>query len=78
MKAMLLREAKPAEVRLLYWERGVRSVANFTRQDAEELLQVAAEIPIETTIQTFPLKDANEALLALKRSEINGTAVLTV
>jgi propanol-preferring alcohol dehydrogenase len=63
---------------LLYWERGVRSVANFTRQDAEELLQVAAEIPIETTVQTFPLEEANEALLALKRSEIDGTAVLVI
>lgn len=64
--------------RLLYWERTVRSVANFTRQDAEELLRVAAEIPIHTTTQTFPLEEANEVLLALKRSEIGGTAVLTV
>jgi propanol-preferring alcohol dehydrogenase len=64
--------------RLLYWERGVRSVANFTRQDARELLQVAAEIPIETTVQTFPLEEADEALLALKRSEIDGTAVLVM
>jgi propanol-preferring alcohol dehydrogenase len=64
--------------RLLYWERTVRSVANFTRQDANELLQLAAEIPIRTTVETVPLKQANEALLALKRSEIDGTAVLTV
>jgi propanol-preferring alcohol dehydrogenase len=64
--------------RLLYWERGIRSVANFTRQDAEELLQVAAEIPIQTTVQTFPLEAANEALLALKRSEIDGVGVLVV
>jgi propanol-preferring alcohol dehydrogenase len=64
--------------RLLYWERTVRSVANFTRQDAEELLQVAAEIPIHTTVQTFPLEAANETLLALKRSEIDGTGVLVV
>jgi len=64
--------------RLLYWERGIRSVANFTRQDAEGLLQVAAEIPIQTTVQTFPLEAANEALLALKRSDIDGVAVLVV
>jgi propanol-preferring alcohol dehydrogenase len=64
--------------RLLYWERGVRSVANFTRQDAQELLQVAAEIPIETSVQTFPLEEANEALLALKRSQIDGTGVLMI
>jgi propanol-preferring alcohol dehydrogenase len=61
---------------LLYWERAVRSVANFTRQDARELLELAAQIPIQTTVQPFPLERANEALLALKRSEIDGTAVL--
>ena len=56
----------------------MRSVANFTRQDAEELLHVAAEIPIHTTVQTFPLEAANEALLALKRSEIDGMSVLVL
>jgi propanol-preferring alcohol dehydrogenase len=64
--------------RLLYWERAVRSVANFTRNDAREFLKLAAEIPIETTAQTMPLQAANEALLALKRSEIDGTAVLVI
>ncbi len=64
--------------RLLYWERTVRSVANFTRQDAEELLAMAAEVPIQTTTQTFALEAANEALLALKHSEINGTGVLVI
>jgi len=63
---------------LLYWERTLRSVANFTRQDAQELLRLAAEIPIRTTVQTFPLEAANEALLALKRSEIDGAGVLVV
>jgi propanol-preferring alcohol dehydrogenase len=64
--------------RLLYWERTVRSVANFTRQDARELLELAAEIPIQTTLRRYRLEQANEALLALKRSEIDGTAVLTI
>jgi propanol-preferring alcohol dehydrogenase len=64
--------------RLLYWERTVRSVANFTRQDARELLDLAARIPIQTTVQSFALERANEALLALKRSEIDGTAVLVI
>jgi propanol-preferring alcohol dehydrogenase len=64
--------------RLLYWERTVRSVANFTRQDARELLELAAEIPIRTTVQRYPLEEANEALLSLKRSEIDGTAVLVI
>jgi len=64
--------------RLLYWERGTRSVVNFAGQDAEELQQVAAEIPIQTTVQTFPLEAVNKALLALKRSETDGTRVLIV
>ncbi len=64
--------------RLLYWERTVRSVANFTRKDAEELLRLAAEIPIKTTVQVFPLESANEVLLALKESRIDGTGVLAV
>jgi len=62
----------------LYWERGVRSVANFTRQDAQELLKVAAEIPIQTTVETFSLEQANQALVALKRSEIDGSGVLLI
>jgi propanol-preferring alcohol dehydrogenase len=63
---------------LLYHERTIRSVANFTRQDAEELLKYAAEIPIHTDTETFPLEQANEALLALKESRINGCGVLAV
>jgi propanol-preferring alcohol dehydrogenase len=63
---------------LLYWERGIRSVANFTRKDAQDLLQIAGEIPIRTTVHTFPLQEANEALLALKRSEIDGAGVLVI
>ena len=63
---------------LLYHERVMRSVANATREDARQLMQLAGEIPIRTEVQTFPLKDANRALLALKRSEIRGSAVLMV
>ncbi|MFW6062574.1 MAG: zinc-dependent alcohol dehydrogenase family protein [Chloroflexota bacterium] len=63
---------------LLYGERVVRSVANFTRQDAREFLQLAAEIPIQTEVEAFPLQEANETLLKLKRSEIRGAAALTI
>jgi propanol-preferring alcohol dehydrogenase len=63
---------------LLYDERVVRSVANSTRQDAEDFLALAAEIPVRTEIQTFPLEQANEALLLLKRSEISGCGVLVI
>ena len=63
---------------LLYQERVVRSVANNTRQDGHDFLRIAAEIPIHTEIQVFPLKDANRALNALKNDAIRGAAVLQV
>jgi propanol-preferring alcohol dehydrogenase len=61
---------------LLYGERTVRSVANATRRDAAEFLQLAAEIPIRVTVSTFPLHDANHVLKMLKDSNIDGAAVL--
>jgi propanol-preferring alcohol dehydrogenase len=61
---------------LIYHERTVRSVANSTRQDAEELLRIAAEIPIKTEVRTFPLEEANQALQALKASQVDGAAAL--
>jgi len=63
---------------LLYGERIVRSVANATRRDGEEFLKLAAEIPVRTEIHTYPLSAANEALRALKESEITGAAVLEI
>jgi propanol-preferring alcohol dehydrogenase len=60
----------------LYGERTVTSVAHVTRRDALEFMQLAGKIPITTEVQTFPLEDANRALLMLKRSEIKGAAVL--
>lgn len=63
---------------LLYQERMIRSVANNTRQDGEDFLRVAAEIPIQTHVQVFPLRDANRALNALKNDAIPGAAVLRV
>lgn len=65
-------------MKYLYHERTLRSVANATRQDGEELLKTAAEIPIRTTTQLFPLEDANKALQLLKASKIEGAAVLCV
>jgi len=63
---------------LIYRERTLRSVANATRRDAEELLRLAAEIPIHTDVEVMPLDRANEALLRVKRSEVNGALVLTI
>jgi len=66
----------PLEYSLLYQERVVRSVANNTREDGRDFLRVAAEIPIRTHVELFPLSDANRALNALKHDAIRGAAVL--
>ena len=63
---------------LLYNERSIRSVANNTRKDGEDFLKLAAEIPIKTHVQLFPLREANRALNALKNDAIPGAAVLQV
>jgi propanol-preferring alcohol dehydrogenase len=63
---------------LLWRERALKSVANYTRQDAREFLQLAAQIPIRTEIDVMPLEDANEALQLLKAGRLNGTGVFRV
>lgn len=63
---------------LLYHERTIGSVANSTRQDVIDLLRLAAEVPLKTTVTTFPLHQANEALIAVKKSLLPGAAVLTL
>ncbi|HVB33498.1 MAG TPA: zinc-dependent alcohol dehydrogenase family protein [Patescibacteria group bacterium] len=63
---------------LLYGERMICSVANNTRKDGEDFLRIAAEIPIETRVETFPLGEANRALDALKNDAFSGAAVLRV
>jgi len=62
----------------LYHEKILRSVANATRSDGEELLRTAAEIPIRTTTTSFKLQEANKALKLLKHSEFDGAAVLKI
>ena len=62
--------------RLLWEERVVRSVANLTRRDGEELLMIAPQAPVKTQVQVFPLEQANEALRRLRAGEIQGAAVL--
>jgi propanol-preferring alcohol dehydrogenase len=63
---------------LIYGERVVRSVANNTREDGREFLAEAARVPVRTSVQTFPLEEAGEALIALKRDAVRGAAVLLV
>ena len=66
----------PLDYNLLYQERVVRSVTNNTREDGVEFLRIAAEIPIQTQVQVYPLREANHALNLLKNDAIRGAAVL--
>jgi propanol-preferring alcohol dehydrogenase len=63
---------------ILWGERTLRSVANLTRQDGLDFLELAPTIPVETTIETHPLSDANQALERLRSGAIQGSAVLTI
>jgi propanol-preferring alcohol dehydrogenase len=63
---------------LLWGERSVRSVANLTRRDGEELLALAPTIPIRTEVETFALDEAEQALGRLRVGGIRGAAVLLV
>lgn len=61
---------------LLYGERILRSVTNLTRLDGEHFFTLLKEIPLETSIHTYPLEKANEALLDLRNGVISGSSVL--
>ncbi|MEE4378603.1 MAG: zinc-dependent alcohol dehydrogenase family protein [Candidatus Competibacteraceae bacterium] len=61
---------------LLWEERVIRSVANLTRQDGEEFLTVAPQVPVTTEVTRFPLQQANDALQCLRDGQIEGAAVL--
>lgn len=63
---------------LIYGERTLRSVANATYQDGVDFLRLAAEIPIRATVQEYELEQANQALLDVKHSRLNGEAVLKI
>ena len=63
---------------LLWGERIVRSVANLTRQDGEELLELAPQAAVHTEVELFPLEEANRALAQLRAGRVRGAAVLKV
>jgi alcohol dehydrogenase, propanol-preferring len=62
--------------RLLWEERTIRSVANLTRHDAREFLAIAADLPISTHVEAYPLAEANRALSDLRSGRLSGAAVL--
>ena len=61
---------------LLWWERQIRSVANSTRRDAQDFVDLAARIPLHTVANPYPLEEANTALARLKDGQVSGAAVL--
>lgn len=78
VNAVHLDQVPAFDYSLLYWEKSVKSVANATREDAREFIRIAAQIPVKVKTEVFPLGEANEALLRLKRGQIQGEAVLDV
>src|SRR5215213_754560 len=62
----------------LWGERTVRSVANLTRRDGEELLALAPQVPVRTTVTAYALADAGRALDELRAGSLHGSAVLTI
>jgi len=60
----------------LWHERTIRSVANLTRQDGHEFLELAPRVPVHSTITTYPLAQAESALADLRAGRFEGTAVL--
>ncbi len=61
---------------LLWGERNVCSVANLTRHDGDEFFKIAPKVPVRTTVEVFPLAQANEVLDKLRNGKIHGAAVL--
>jgi propanol-preferring alcohol dehydrogenase len=60
----------------LWNERSICSVANLTRRDGKEFFLLAPRVPVRTTVLTFPMEQANEALARLRGGKIKGAAVL--
>jgi propanol-preferring alcohol dehydrogenase len=60
----------------LWQEKGIKSVANVTAQDIAEFLPLAASIPIRPEVTTYPLEEANRALLELRRGQVRGAKIL--
>jgi propanol-preferring alcohol dehydrogenase len=62
----------------LWEERVITSVANLTRRDGDEFLEIAPRVPVKTHTETFPLEQANTALDRFRAGKLKGTAVLTI
>lgn len=63
---------------LLWHERTIRSVANLTRQDGLDFLRIAPCVPVHTSVTTYDLEQANEAISDLRRGDLSGAAILVI
>jgi propanol-preferring alcohol dehydrogenase len=63
---------------ILWGERALGSVANLTRQDGEEFLALAPQVPVRTEVQVFPLEQADAALESIRSGALRGAAVLRI
>ena len=62
----------------LWEERSIRSVANLTRSDGSDFLQLAPKVPIQTTVTVYPLKATNKALEDIPAGRLTGSAILEI
>ena len=62
----------------LWQERMITSVANLTRRDGEEFLNIAPRVPVKTKVEIFPLEEANTALETFRAGKLSGNAVLKI
>ena len=62
---------------LLWGERTIRSVANLTRRDGEEFLDLVAQVPVQSEVQLYKLDDVNQAIKDIRQGRINGSAVIS-
>ena len=76
INAIHLSDIPPIKWNYLWYEKQIRSIANVTRQDAVEFLELAGKIPIKTTVTTYSFNDVRKALKDMKESKINGAPVL--
>ncbi|MCK4720745.1 alcohol dehydrogenase, partial [bacterium] len=68
----------PFPYKIIWGERSIKSVANLTRQDGEEFLKIAPEVPVKSLVNPYPLEKVNEALDDLRNGRFNGAAVIVV
>jgi propanol-preferring alcohol dehydrogenase len=76
INAIHMSDVPPLSYGDMYWERTIRSVTNYTRQDAREFLELAAAVPVHASVERFSLDRVNDALARIKLGAVHGAAVV--